>query len=221
MSTDRDCSIFIKGNEMEEQKLNIEASVPEEMPWLRRLGGIIVSPRTTLGYLAYHPDWRVPFFLMLIATFISLLPIIGFNTVVMVSLISGTAGICLLWVFRTCGILLLAHLLRGKGKFYPLLSIIGYTTLPSLLWRIVNSSQWIRMTPVLQLPIAFSIISWAFSVWTLGLTILGISIVSKLRLWKAAIVVCLFVLLVLGMIFGIFRRPLLEIILFGQLLIGG
>lgn len=207
---------------MEVQELSIQTPATEDMPWLRRLGGTIISPRTTLGYLADHPDWRAPVFLILITNLISLLPIIRFSVIAIVTI--GIIAACLVWVVKAGGIWLLAKLFRGEGKFYPFLSVIGYTMLPSFLQRFVFS--WLYMgssplSPVLGLRLALSLISWAFLFWTLGLTILGISVVSKFRLWKAAITFCLLAVLVSGTIFTILRKPSLNIMLLYLRLIVG
>ena len=114
-----------------------------------RLGGVLLSPASTLQEVAGQPEWVGPFFLLLVSALIGALAGIGmflkmlagasglpFATMIVMaamSLLTVLIAAFASWFIRTGGIWLLARLSGAKTRFYPLLSVTGYAFLPELL----------------------------------------------------------------------------------------
>lgn len=115
------------------------------MNLVERIGGAIVSPKKTFEYLSHNPDWKGPFLLMLISIFL------GAGLVIMVFrnmpaeigvpkamlligsiavLVGVTISLYLGWLIRTALIYLFGNIAKGKARFYPLFSVVGYAWIP-------------------------------------------------------------------------------------------
>ncbi len=197
------------------QTQNIQVAHPEphaepEIPWLSRLGGMLLSPKSTLMYVKGQPGWLLPYLIMvnlalvvpISAFFIDL---IRLRLQVIPLLSSATALILILaiWSAQAGVIYLLGRIFGGKAHFYPWFCVLGYAHFPQFLRKLLMNGVavigWqIRIPrslaafillnpsgvrPSLSFALANSI--EPFRLWTLVLIILGIALVFRFRAGKA------------------------------------
>ena len=119
-----------------------------------RLGGILLSPGTTLQQVVGQPDWVGPFFLVLVSALVIsmtkigwMLPVMGGSgrgmpgsmrlVMTIVVPLFMMAGILVFsygaWLARVGLIWLLARISGERVRLYPLLSVVGYAKLPEML----------------------------------------------------------------------------------------
>ncbi len=130
--------------------------LPTLIPLFRRrdrLGGVLISPGRTFGEIADRPDWRGPFFMILVYALV--IGIVDFGTgldqipqlwgfqkwgrllaaallslfIVVVYLVAQT----IVWLLKATLLWCLARLAGYRCRFRLLFSSIGYTYVPSLL----------------------------------------------------------------------------------------
>ncbi len=178
-----------------------------KIPLLSRLGGMLLSPKSTLAYVKAHPDWLVPYLIM---GNLALVPVIsdfltGLFRLQMIALFSSVMVLILILVFwgvRAGVIWLLGRICGGKAHFYPLLCVLGYADFPKFLrnllingltvigWqvRIPSLATFIPLDPPSPYPSSsFVLISSIepFGLWALALMILGIALIFGFRAGKA------------------------------------
>ena len=177
-----------------------------KIPLLSRLGGMLLSPRSTLAYVKAHPDWLVPYLIM---GNLALVPVIsdfltGLFRLQMIALFSSVMVLILILVFwgvRAGVIWLLGRICGGKAHFYPLLCVLGYADFPQFLhklltnglavtgWqvRIPSLATFIPLNPPSPSSLSFVLISSIepFGLWALALMILGIALIFGFRAGKA------------------------------------
>jgi hypothetical protein len=188
------------------------------MTKLDQLGGTFVSPRSTLEYVSRHPN-LLPWLAALIwlvfpAAMMNIIPGPGAEATSRIPVIELTAGfgsIILFFAVKGGALWLLGKAFGGKARFFPLLCVAAYAHLPLLLRVLANNA--IRVTdpefelhiglgalfPNLTMPSPMSQLLVStflshieiFTLWSLFLTVLGIWLVFRFRVWKATAVVLL------------------------------
>ncbi|MBM3235952.1 hypothetical protein FJZ31_06590 [Candidatus Poribacteria bacterium] len=192
------------------------------MTRLNRLGGIFVSPKATLGYVSTHPDLLLPCLTLLawlVIPYAVTHAISGPRAVWILSAVIGVAisGIAFILLFVVKGSILwlLSKFFGGKARFYHLFCIIAYAHFPTFFRELTENAvkvvkPWFQfptglkaLFPNLTLsnPTSHALVSTLlgrieiFHLWSLSLTILGVYIVFKFRLWKATVVIFLWEML--------------------------
>ena len=119
-----------------------------------RLGGILISPRSTFQEIAEQPDWVGPFFIVLVPSLVlsvatiamifsgpgpppagmpgAMLIVIGLAIAIGVTLFLLIVSYCS-WLVGTGLIWIFARISGERARFYPLLSAVGYANLPQML----------------------------------------------------------------------------------------
>jgi hypothetical protein len=212
-----------------------------------RLGGMLLAPGNALRNVAEQPDWIAPFFLVLVFALLGSMAEIGkFLEGISRSGggISGSARIIIMiipflmvvgilafnlgaWVVRTGCIWLLARISGEKTRFYPLLSAVGYASLPEFLFggivtACVIAFGGVHLSPTFSIAPPTSLAGLSpdliaeniplrflfgrielFGLWSLVLAIIGVQRVYGCPMRKAALIGAMYWILVLGMIVGV------------------
>ena len=110
-----------------------EAEQPQErINWLRRFGGILISPRATLEEVAKRPDWVIPcIFLLIWPVFLALIYTPSLTGSMIFGLVGSLAIMVGLWVVESGVIWSLGRTPGGGTRFYPVFSVLGYAFFPS------------------------------------------------------------------------------------------
>ena len=119
-----------------------------------RLGGILLSPGSTLQEIAEKPDWVGPFCMVMISSLLVALAMLGkmlpglgsfpggpsvgvqIATMIIMPLFTTLAVLIiayLSWLVRGGAIWVLARISGDRVPFYPLISAVGYAFLPEML----------------------------------------------------------------------------------------
>lgn len=197
------------------QTQNIQVAHPEpqpelKIPWLSRLGGMLLSPKSTLTYAKGQPDWFLPYLIMAnlalvsaISTFFIGLFRLQVSIIILLAPVMVLVFIPVIWGVQTGTIYLLGRIFGGKAHFYPLFCVLGYAHFPQFLRKLLMSGMafigWrIRVPGSLAafIPLNFSGVRPSlsfvlansiepFRLWTLALIILGIALVFRFRAGKA------------------------------------
>jgi len=190
------------------QAAHSEPHTEPKIPWLSRLGGMLLSPKSTLTYAKGQPDWFLPYLIMAnlalvsaISTFFIGLFRLQVSIIILAPMV--LVFILVIWGVQTGTIYLLGRIFGGKAHFYPLFCVLGYAHFPQFLRKLLMSGMafigWrIRVPgslaafipldlsggrPSLYFALANSI--EPFRLWTLALIILGIALVFRFRAGKA------------------------------------
>lgn len=196
------------------QTQNIQAAHSEphtepKIPWLSRLGGMLLSPKSTLTYAKGQPDWFLPYLIMGNLALVSAIStfFIGLFrlqvSIILLAPVMVLVFIPVIWGVQTGTIYLLGRIFGGKAHFYPLFCVLGYAHFPQFLRKLlmygVAVTGWqIRVPGSLAafIPLNFSGVRPSlsfvlansiepFRLWTLALIILGIALVFRFRAGKA------------------------------------
>ena len=177
-----------------------------KIPLLSRLGGMLLSPKSTLAYVKAHPDWLVPYLIMGNLALVSVISdfLTGLFRLQMIALLSSVmivVFILVFWGMRAGVIWLLGRMFGGKAHFYPLLCVLGYADFPKFLrsllmngltvigWqvRIPSLATLIPLNPPNPSSLSFVLASSIepFELWALALMFLGIALIFRFRAGKA------------------------------------
>jgi len=186
-----------------------------KIPWLSRLGGMLLSPKSTLEYVKGQPDWLLPYLIM---ANLALVPAIsglftGLFRLQVIRLLSSAMVfilILIVWSVQAGVIWLLGRIFGGKAHFYPLLCVLGYAHFPQFLHELVRNGlaaigwqiripgsladfiPWSHPSPHLSLSFVLASSIEPFRLWTLVLIVLGIAPVFRFRVGKAIAIVILY-----------------------------
>lgn len=212
-----------------------------------RLGGMLLAPRSALRDVAGQPDWIAPLSLVLVFALLGsmaqsgkfleavggsgggisdseriLIVIVPFLMVV--GMLAFNLGA---WVVRTGCIWLLARISGEKTRFYPLLSAVGYASLPEWLFGGIitacviafggaDLSPTFSIAPPTSLAGLFPDLTAEnmplqhllgriepFGLWSLVLAVIGVQRVCGCAMRKAALIGAIYWMLVLGTTVGV------------------
>lgn len=182
------------------------------MTKLDQLGGTFVSPRSTLEYVSQHPNllpWLAALvWLVIPAAMMNIIPGPGAEPTSRIPVIELTAGfgaIILFFAVKGGALWLLGRLFGGKARFFPLLCVAAYAHFPILLRGLATNALKVEspgfelhiglraLFPNLTMPgpISQLLVSTflshveIFTLWSLVLTVLGVWLVFRFRVWKA------------------------------------
>ena len=103
----------------------------ERINWLRRAGGILISPRATLEEVAKRPDWVIPCMFLFILPVSTALVYPSLPGGIILGLAIDLAIMAGLWVAKS-GIIWSLGRTPGDGtRFYSVFSVLGYALFPS------------------------------------------------------------------------------------------
>jgi hypothetical protein len=199
------------------------------MTKLDQLGGTFVSPRSTLEYMSRHPDvlpWLAALaWLVIPAAMMNAIPGPGADPttwVPVIDLVAGFGALILFFAVKGGALWLLGKAFGGKARFYPLLCVAAYTHFPLLLQGLVTNAIRVidpgfelhiglrALFPNLTMPSPISQLLVStflshieiFTLWSLSLTILGVWLVFRFRVWKATVVVLLWWIVWFALVIG-------------------
>ena len=103
----------------------------ERINWLRRVGGILISPRVTLEEVAKRPDWVIPCMFLLIWPVSTVLVYPSLSGGMILGLAIDLTIMAGLWVVKSGVIWSLGRTPGDGTRFYSVLSVLGYALFPS------------------------------------------------------------------------------------------
>jgi hypothetical protein len=141
--------------------------------WFGRIGGILISPKTTLQDIASYPDWVIPCLLLFTWPVVSVLMAIRSLGSTQFLFLAVTFIIpAVFWVIASDVIWFAGRASVGKAGFYPLLCVLGYAFFPAFVSRTLSNiaelvGMPLRMVSFLYLNLGTLLIKTDLMRWVL------------------------------------------------------
>jgi hypothetical protein len=232
-------------NEVPQEPQAGEPVVVEKKNYLQRVFGIFTSPKSVFQYIDEKPDLILSLLIPVIATIlVSIASIMisfrspqyleamkkmpeSMSTVMkygapIIGAIFGIVFVLIILLIKAGIIHVIAPFLNGKGSFKKVVCVLGYSSVPllifgvlSIIYMLLNPNDYIPFTASLGMVYTVEKVGifWyslyssidLFAFWSLWLSIAGVAIVYKFSWKKAAIIILAMWLIGVGLGLGMVK----------------